>query len=94
MPEITVLKELVPQAPGLVVAVILAWMFLAYMKTREAAFNGIVVDIHRENIEARERMQLSIEACTRALAENSAVSLRQTTMMEKMLERIERCGRP
>ena len=94
MPEITVLKELIPQAPGLVVAVILAWMFLGYMKLRESAFNAVVVDIHRENIEARERMQHSLEICTRALAENSAVSLRQTSMMEKMLDRIERCGRP
>jgi plasmid stabilization system protein ParE len=69
-------------------------MFLGYMKVRETSFNAIVVDIHKETLDARARMQSSLEACTRALAENSMVSLRQTAMIEKMLDRIERNERP
>lgn len=90
MNELGLLKELLPQAPGLVVAVILAWMFLTYMKTREQAFNTTVKEIHKDNVEARFKTQVALDACTKALTENSMVGTRQTAMIEKMLDRMDR----
>lgn len=88
MPEMGMLEKLLPQAPGLVVAVLLAWMFLQYMRTREQTFNDVMKEIHNENIEARSKTRQALDACTRAMSENSVVCAQQTRMIEKLLDRL------
>lgn len=76
------LVKILPQAPPLVVMVVLVWVFLRAMEKRDLLFTNTMRSLHGEHLEARE-------ASREAIKENAVNTKENTSALNKLTTTIE-----
>lgn len=66
-----ILENAIVQAPGLVVLVVLVWVFLKHISERDKSYLNAMKDLHHEHIAAREQSQAVVKENTEVLQHNT-----------------------
>lgn len=89
MHELTWLKELVPQAPGIVAAVVIVAFFLRYLGQRDVWLKETLETIHADHMDSRRKSHELIEKCSGALMQNSRACDELVKVNEKMTDLLQ-----
>ena len=92
MNEVTLMKDLIAQVPGLAVAVVMLWFFLRYQTSRDVGFREIIGEMHRDNLGARDRSDEIISRNTAMMAEHTAMAQQNIRFLERFTEVIQGRG--
>lgn len=89
MGELTFLKELLSQAPGMGAAVLVVWFFLRHLEKRDARFCETLDAINADHISARNRSDAVIDRCSTALMQNTMACEQMGSVNEKMTDLLQ-----
>lgn len=65
------LLEAAKQVPSLAVLSVIVWLFIRHIESASASWRATVMDIHRENIEARSAQRETVKENTATAKENT-----------------------
>lgn len=78
------LVEAAKQIPALTVLIVLVWIFVRHIEGTNAAMRETVMEIHKENMEARVAQREVIKENTTAGKENTIAMTRLTGAVENL----------
>ena len=78
------LLEAAKQIPALTVLIVLVWIFVKHIEAANAAMRETVMEIHKENMEARITQREVIRENTHAGKENTVAMTKLTGAVENL----------
>lgn len=81
------LIEAAKQVPSLVVLSVIVWMFIQHIKESGKEWRNTVIDIHRENLEARNASRETIKENTVAGMQNTKAVAELTAAVGELVRK-------
>lgn len=82
--------KLIEQSPGVAGVVIVAWLFIRFLKSERRIVMKAIIDMHQEHIEARRLTRDAIDRNNERLTENIRVTQHNSDQLEMLSKAVDR----